>query len=56
MPYKIMHKTKPHTLLAICDTEESAQRWIDRFNPKMWDDKTMVKEDLVAVPFTCGGK
>lgn len=47
--YKIMHKTKPHFLLAICDTMESAQRWIDKFNANIWMDKTMTKDDLMIV-------
>lgn len=47
--FKIMHKTQPHFLLAICDTKESAQRWIENFNPNMWMDKTMVKSDLKIV-------
>ena len=49
MAYKIMHKTKPHFLLAICDTQESARRWIESFNPKIWDDKTMTKDDLTII-------
>lgn len=49
MKYKIMHKTKPHFLLAVCSTQESAERWIENFNPKMWMDKTMTKEDLKIV-------
>lgn len=47
--FKIMHKTQPNFLLAICCTQESAQRWIEKFNPNMWMDKTMTKNDLIIV-------
>ncbi len=50
MNFHIMHKTKPHFLLAICSTEESAKRWIENFNPLIWMDKTMQKSDLIVVP------
>jgi hypothetical protein len=47
--FKIMHKTKPHFLLAICSTLASAERWIKEFNPKIWMDKTMTVDDLIIV-------
>lgn len=51
--YKIMHKTKPHFLLASgCWSLERAKKWIDNFDPKMWMDKTMTKEDLMIVDET----
>ena len=49
MDYHIMHKTKPHFLLAICSTKESADKWIEQFNPLIWMDKTMKKDDLCIV-------
>lgn len=49
--YKIMHKTKPHCLLASgFYSLERAQAWLDKFNPQMWMDKTMRREDLEILP------
>lgn len=39
----------PHCLLVICSTKESAQHWIDRFDPTIWMNKTMQKECLKVV-------
>lgn len=47
--FKIIHRTKPHFLLAICDTMEGANRWIENFNPLIWDDKSMTRDDLIIV-------
>jgi hypothetical protein len=49
MDYKIYHEREdtPHYLLAICSTQESAERWINNFNPRIWDNKTLRKENLV---------
>lgn len=50
MSYKIMHKTKPHFLLASgFHSLERAQQWIDKFNPQIWMDKAMKREDLKIV-------
>lgn len=56
MEHHIMHKTRPHFLLAICDTQESAKRWINEFNPRIWMDKTMRKDDLAIVLVPYGNK
>ena len=51
--YKIMHKTKPHFLLASGFYGiERAEAWIADFNPKIWDDKTLRAEDLVILEET----
>ncbi len=50
MKYHIKHATKPNVLLAIYSTQESAQKWIENFNPNMWMDKTMTKKDLIVIP------
>lgn len=49
MDYKIYHDREdtPHCLLVICYSQESAERWINSFNPQMWDNTTMRKENLV---------
>lgn len=45
-----MHKTQKHFLLASGFWSlEAAQKWIDNFNPNMWMDKTMTKDDLIIV-------
>ena len=48
MKYYIYHNRKdtPHCLLSICNSEESAKRWISRFNPQIYENKTMEKECL----------
>ncbi len=44
MKYYLMYG--PLTVLAICSTPESAKAWIEKFNPQMWMDKTMKKENI----------
>lgn len=51
MKYAIYHKPSKHCLLAICSSMESAQRWVENFNPKMWMDKTMKQEELEIRPY-----
>lgn len=46
MQYHIYHKPSKHCLLAICSTMESAQRWIEKFNPNQWINKTMKASEL----------
>lgn len=49
-----MHKDpSKHFLLASgFYSLERAQKWIDNFDPKMWVDKTLTKEDLVILEET----
>lgn len=46
MSYGIYYKPGKHCLLAICSTMESAQRWIVNFNPLIWDNKNMKRDEL----------
>lgn len=39
----------PNCLLAIFNDEARAQRWIDRFDPSIWANKTMTKDCLKVV-------
>ena len=46
MAYGVYYKKEKHCLLALCDSIEGAQVWIDSFNPNIWVNKNMRKEDL----------
>ncbi len=45
-PFKITHKTQ--TILFACGfySLDRAQKWIEAFDPQMYDDKTLRREDL----------
>lgn len=49
--FNVYHEREdtPHCMLASFYSRESAQAWIDRFDPKIWVNKTMSKENLVIV-------
>jgi len=39
----------PNCLLAIFNDEARAKQWIEKFDPKMWMNKTMSKDNLKIV-------
>ncbi len=50
--YKIVLKRNHNAIYAIFDmppTLERAQRWLEKYNAKMWDDKTVQREDLEII-------
>ena len=48
MNYYIKHKTQSWTA-AICYSQESANKWLANFNPKIWDDKTLKSSDFEII-------
>jgi len=49
MTYEIRHKQKNTILASGFYSAQKASKWIENFNPAIWDDKTMKQEDLVIV-------
>ena len=51
MTYKIMHKDpSKHILFASgFSSLERAQKWVEKFNPQMYVDKTLKRDDLVIL-------
>ena len=48
MHYYITHKTQKW-IAAITYSQERAEKWLNEFNPKMWDDKTLSSDDFIIV-------
>jgi hypothetical protein len=51
--YKIVQRKNPHAVYAIFDfgpTYERAQTWLENYDSRMWDDKTVTRNDLLIVP------
>ena len=48
MNYYIIHKTQ-NWIAAITYSQERAEKWLNEFNPKMWDDKTLTADDFIIV-------
>lgn len=51
MSYKIMHKDSNRHMLFASGfySLERAQKWVEAFNPQMYVDKTLKREDLVIL-------
>ena len=41
-------------LFAICTSRDSAERWVDRFNPQQYTDKTWRKNELEIREYKTG--
>jgi hypothetical protein len=49
-PFKIVQKKNKHAVYASGFWNiERAQRWLANYNPQMWDDKTIMADDLEIV-------
>ena len=50
MSYKIIHKNNKNFLFASgFYSLERAEKWVENFNPYLWMDKTLTKNDLLIV-------
>lgn len=49
MEYSIIHKTKKFVFASGFSSLEKARAYREKFNPNIWDDKTMTKDDLVIM-------
>lgn len=49
--FRVVQKKNKNAVYASgFETIERAQAWLDRYNPRNWTDKTVIKEDLEIVP------
>lgn len=47
--FRIIHKTQGWVFASGFYTMDRVNSWIDNFNPAMWMDKTLTKDDLLVV-------
>ncbi len=51
MSFKVVHKDPARHILFACgfSSRERAQAWVDRYDPRMYTDKTIARADLAIV-------